>query len=141
MSFQSITAARLSDRDFILPCSIFSAARAKDRTSRCHRWACRPMVTTGAGAFLDQVIFGYTGVRIFEEGLKAVYPPMLPNGVTEMLISNIMFRGNLYDVSVKEGTTRIVRKLDQGMSSATAHLRAGEALSCCPASLAGQTAR
>jgi len=70
------------------------------------------MVTTGAGAFLHQVIFGYTGVRISEEGLKAVYPPMLANGVTEMSISNIMFRGNLYDVSVKDGTTRIVRKLD-----------------------------
>ena len=50
----------------------------------------------------------------FQHDLFIPYPPMLPNGVTEMSISDIMFRGNLDDVSVQDGTTRIARKLDQG---------------------------
>jgi len=65
---------------------------------------------TGAGGFLQQVLYGYTGLRISEEGLKAVYPPMLPNGVNEMTISNVRFRGKVYDISVGGGVTRIVEK-------------------------------
>jgi len=65
---------------------------------------------TGAGAFLHQVLFGYTGLRITEDGLKAVSPPMLPNGVTEMTITNVPFRGKLYDIWVKNGATKLIEK-------------------------------
>ncbi len=62
---------------------------------------------TGSGAFLQQVLFGYTGLRITDDGLKAVYPPMLPDGVTEMSITNVTSRGKVYDISVKDGKTQM----------------------------------
>ena len=34
---------------------------------------------TGAGGFLQQVIFGYTGLRLGERGLEPAFPPVLPS--------------------------------------------------------------
>ncbi len=65
---------------------------------------------TGAGGFLQQVLFGYTGLRITEKGLVPKYKPMLPRGVREVTIRNIHFRGKLYDVVVKTGKTRLIEK-------------------------------
>ena len=58
---------------------------------------------TGAGGFMQQVLFGYTGLRITEKGLVQEYKPMLPPGVSQVTIRNIHFRGKLYDVTVKNG--------------------------------------
>lgn len=65
---------------------------------------------TGAGGFLQQVLFGYTGLRITEKGLVEKYPPMLPEGVTEMTGTNIHFRGKTFDVVVRNGKTILTRK-------------------------------
>jgi hypothetical protein len=77
MSFQSITAARLSDRmSWLIPAPYHN--RLADRTRRlvvnktC-TFACLPL----------------------QKGLKAVHPPMLPTRVSEMLISNFTFRGKV----------------------------------------------
>lgn len=65
---------------------------------------------TGAGAFLQQVIFGYTGLRLTEEGLVAKYKPMLPDGVTSLMLKNISIRGKRYDISVINRTLRVSEK-------------------------------
>ncbi len=64
---------------------------------------------TGAGGFLQQVLFGYTGLRITENGLVKKYPPMLPKEVKEVKITGIKFRGTVYDVIVENGTTKLIR--------------------------------
>ena len=64
---------------------------------------------TGAGGFLQQVLFGYTGLRITENGLVKKYSPMLPKGVKEVTITNLKFRGKYYDVVVKGGTTKLTQ--------------------------------
>jgi hypothetical protein len=51
-----------------------------------------------------------SGLRITEDGMKAAYPPMLPKGVSEMTMTNVPFRGKMYDISVKNGTTRMTQK-------------------------------
>ncbi len=65
---------------------------------------------TGTGGFLQQVLFGYTGLRITAGGLKAEYKPMLPKGVKSMTITNIQSRGRLYDVVVENGITKLIKK-------------------------------
>ncbi|MFZ1081808.1 MAG: hypothetical protein WAO19_07775, partial [Candidatus Kryptoniota bacterium] len=65
---------------------------------------------TGAGGFLQQVLFGYTGLRIAEDGLVQKYEPMLPEGVKEMTITSLNFRGRQYNVVVKDGVTKLIRE-------------------------------
>lgn len=63
---------------------------------------------TGAGGFLQQVIFGYSGLRIGGEGLVQAFPPLLPTRVRRLLVRNIAVRGRRYDVIVERGETRVL---------------------------------
>ena len=55
---------------------------------------------TGAGGFLQQVLFGYTGLRLGENGLEPTFRPVLPSGVRRLTIRNLHVRGSAYDVVV-----------------------------------------
>ena len=55
---------------------------------------------TGAGGFLQQVIFGYTGLRLGERGLEPAFPPVLPSRIGRLLLRNLHVRGKRYDVLV-----------------------------------------
>jgi trehalose/maltose hydrolase-like predicted phosphorylase len=50
---------------------------------------------TGAGAFLQQFVFGYTGLRLTNNGLERQFPPVLPPGVSKLTLKNITVRGKL----------------------------------------------
>jgi hypothetical protein len=63
---------------------------------------------TGAGGFLQQVIFGYTGLRIGDGGLEPAFEPLLPSGVTRLVLRNIYSRGGRYDVVVDSAGRRMV---------------------------------
>jgi hypothetical protein len=63
---------------------------------------------TGAGGFLQQVIFGYTGLRLEEGGLVPAFPPVHPSKVTRLVLRNVYNRGKRYDVIVDAGGRRIV---------------------------------
>ncbi len=67
---------------------------------------------TGAGGFLQQVIFGYSGLRLGEHGLEPRFAPVLPSRIRRMVLRNIEVRGRRYDVVV---------------DSAGRHIRAAEA--------------
>jgi trehalose/maltose hydrolase-like predicted phosphorylase len=56
---------------------------------------------TGAGGFLQQVIFGYTGLRLNEDGLTKKFSPMLPTGVTRLNLKNFRVRNKRFDFEVK----------------------------------------
>lgn len=62
---------------------------------------------TGAGGFLQQVIFGWTGLRLTENGLEAKFKPMLPSGVKKLVLKNFKFRNKKYDVYVENGVLTI----------------------------------
>ena len=55
---------------------------------------------TGAGGFLQQVIFGYTGLRLGERGLEPAFPPVLPSRIRRLVLRNVQVRGRRYDVVV-----------------------------------------
>jgi trehalose/maltose hydrolase-like predicted phosphorylase len=48
---------------------------------------------TGAGAFLQQFVFGYSGLRFTEKGLEQEFTPVLPPGVRKVILKNITVRG------------------------------------------------
>lgn len=65
---------------------------------------------TGAGGFLQQIIFGYTGLRIGEEGLRPVFRPILPSRITRIVLRNFSARGARYDVLVTRDSVRFVNR-------------------------------
>jgi trehalose/maltose hydrolase-like predicted phosphorylase len=48
---------------------------------------------TGAGGFLQSVVFGYGGLRLREDRLD-VHPPPLPSGATKLTLNGLHYRGN-----------------------------------------------
>ncbi|MBV9081140.1 MAG: glycoside hydrolase family 65 protein [Acidobacteriaceae bacterium] len=48
---------------------------------------------TGAGAFLQQFVFGYTGLRLTENGLERRFAPVLPPSVRTLRLKDIIVRG------------------------------------------------
>lgn len=67
---------------------------------------------TSSGGFIQNLVFGFTGLRIREKGLVEAYPPLLPPAWKSMTLEHIMFRGRRYDVRVDRdagGKVRLTR--------------------------------
>jgi trehalose/maltose hydrolase-like predicted phosphorylase len=65
---------------------------------------------TGAGGYLQQVIYGYTGLRWGENGLMKKWAPLLPSGVTGLTLKNFSVRGKRYDITVGRGTVNFLNR-------------------------------
>ncbi|HKU61671.1 MAG TPA: hypothetical protein VJQ44_10675 [Gemmatimonadales bacterium] len=63
---------------------------------------------TGAGGFLQQVIFGYTGLRFGERGIEPAFDPILPSSVRRLILRGVWLEGRRYDVVVDSSGRRIV---------------------------------
>jgi trehalose/maltose hydrolase-like predicted phosphorylase len=63
---------------------------------------------TGAGGFLQQVIYGYTGLRLGEAGLEAKFPAILPSKINRLVLRNVYSRGKRYDVVVDSTGRKIL---------------------------------
>jgi len=63
---------------------------------------------TGAGGFLQQVIYGYTGLRITDEGLRPVYRPVLPSAITRLILKHVSVRGKTFDIVVQGDSARFL---------------------------------
>jgi trehalose/maltose hydrolase-like predicted phosphorylase len=63
---------------------------------------------TGAGAFLQQVLYGYTGLRIGENGIEPAFPPLLPSRITRLTLKDISVRGKRYNVVVDSSGRRMI---------------------------------
>jgi protein-glucosylgalactosylhydroxylysine glucosidase len=67
---------------------------------------------TASGGFLQNLIYGFTGLRIEEKGLIAAYAPVLPPEWKSMTLKDIVFRGRHYDVTIDRdsgGRARLTR--------------------------------
>jgi trehalose/maltose hydrolase-like predicted phosphorylase len=78
---------------------------------------------TGAGGFLQQVIFGWTGLRIGEGGLEPAFPPLLPSRVTSLALRNVHARGARFDVVVDSSGRRIVPRAGTAVAAVGAEPR------------------
>jgi len=67
---------------------------------------------TGSAGFLQTLIYGFSGLRIEEQGLVAAYAPVLPPQWKSLTLKNIAFRGKRYDITIDRdagGSTRLRR--------------------------------
>jgi protein-glucosylgalactosylhydroxylysine glucosidase len=62
---------------------------------------------TGAGGFLQQVIYGWTGYRWGDRGLEPEFPALLPSSVKRLVLRNVSVRGKRYDISVDRSGRRM----------------------------------
>ena len=62
---------------------------------------------TGAGGFLQQVIFGYTGLRLGEGGLEEAFPPLLPSHLERLELRHLSIGGRRVNVVVDRTGRRI----------------------------------
>ena len=69
---------------------------------------------TGAGGFLQQVIFGWTGLRIGDKGLEPIFPALLPSTVKRLALRNISIGGERYDVIVDSKGRRMIPRRPPG---------------------------
>lgn len=65
---------------------------------------------TGAGGFLQQFIFGYTGLRLTENGVAPKFKPILPSSIRKLTVHNIHSRGKRYDVIVEGDARRMIER-------------------------------
>ncbi|MGO8975221.1 MAG: glycoside hydrolase family 65 protein [Steroidobacteraceae bacterium] len=68
---------------------------------------------TGSGGYIQNLLYGFTGLRIREQGLVEAYPPLLPADWKSLTLQNIEFHGHRYDVVIARdatGRVRLVRR-------------------------------
>jgi hypothetical protein len=62
---------------------------------------------TGAGGFLQQVLYGWTGYRWADNGLEPEFPALLPSSVKRLVLRNVSVRGKRYDITVDSSGRRM----------------------------------
>ncbi len=65
---------------------------------------------TGAGGFLQQFIFGYTGLRLTEKGLTPTFKPILPSSIRRLTVRDVQSRGKHYDIVVESDSLRMIER-------------------------------
>jgi protein-glucosylgalactosylhydroxylysine glucosidase len=69
---------------------------------------------TGTGAYLQNLLYGFTGLRVREAGLVEAFPPVLPDTWKSLTLRNVMFRGQRMDIRVARdaaGAVRLTRQV------------------------------
>jgi trehalose/maltose hydrolase-like predicted phosphorylase len=69
---------------------------------------------TASGGFLQNLIYGFGGLRVEERGLIAAYAPILPSQWKSMVLKDVTFRNEHYDFIVDRdasGHVRLTRKV------------------------------
>jgi protein-glucosylgalactosylhydroxylysine glucosidase len=67
---------------------------------------------TASGGLLQNILYGFTGLRLDENGLTQAYAPMLPPRWKSFTLKHISLRGHHYDITVRraaDGKPELVR--------------------------------
>lgn len=68
---------------------------------------------TASGGFLQNLLYGFTGLRVAEKGLVEAYSPILPAEWKSMTLKGVAIRGERYDIIIDRdsaGQVRLTRK-------------------------------
>jgi trehalose/maltose hydrolase-like predicted phosphorylase len=68
---------------------------------------------TSSGGFVQNLVYGFTGLRIQDKGLVGAYAPVLPPAWKSMTLTDIAFRGKHYDITIDRdanGRATLTRK-------------------------------
>jgi trehalose/maltose hydrolase-like predicted phosphorylase len=55
---------------------------------------------TASGAYLQNLIYGFTGLRVQPKGLVEEYRPVLPREWKSLTFKHLSFRGHLFDIII-----------------------------------------
>ncbi len=69
---------------------------------------------TGSGGYLQSLLYGFSGLRIREQGLVEAYAPVLPPSWGSLTLRNLVFRGRRMDIRIARdasGALRLTRNL------------------------------
>ncbi len=100
--FYPILAAQIGDRPGnpqITRCAEYSLSAAALASNRRDPAQPESQLHHRAGAFLQQFIFGYTGLRLTANGLEKSFPPALPPGITRLTLKNVTVHGKRQTLS------------------------------------------
>jgi len=64
---------------------------------------------TGSAGYVQDLVYGFSGLRIRAEGLVQAYPPVLPAGWTSLTLKNVSLRGRRLDVRIARDQAGVVR--------------------------------
>jgi len=64
---------------------------------------------TGSAGYLQSLLYGFSGLRIREQGLVEAYPPVLPSAWSSLTLRNISFRGQRLDIRIGRDAAGVVR--------------------------------
>ena len=64
---------------------------------------------TGSGGYLQSLMYGFSGLRIREQGLVEAYAPVLPATWNSLTLRNLTFRGQRMDIRIERDATGVVR--------------------------------
>jgi trehalose/maltose hydrolase-like predicted phosphorylase len=64
---------------------------------------------TGSGGYLQSLLYGFSGLRIREDGLVAAYAPVLPRQWKSLTLHNLAFRGQRLDIRIARDAAGVVR--------------------------------
>ncbi|HET9390061.1 MAG TPA: hypothetical protein VFO44_10475 [Steroidobacteraceae bacterium] len=70
------------------------------------------ILATSAG-FVQSFVYGLTGLRIEDQGLRQAYAPVLPDSWKSMTLKNVSFRGEHFDVQLNrdaDGKVHLTRR-------------------------------
>jgi trehalose/maltose hydrolase-like predicted phosphorylase len=107
-NFYSIVAAELGDRDLahrLLLTMIRNYAKPPFYAMSETPYDNRFVFLTAEGAFLQQFVFGFTGLRFTENGLEAKFKPVLPESWDSLELRNLLVRGKRYSIIVDRHET------------------------------------
>ena len=69
---------------------------------------------TASGGFVQNLVYGFSGLRIQEKGLVGAYSPVLAPEWKSMTLKDIAFRGQRYDITIDRdasGRVRLTRRV------------------------------
>jgi hypothetical protein len=64
---------------------------------------------TGSGGYVQSLLYGFTGLRIREQGLVEAYAPVLPASWNSLTLRNVSFRGQRFDIRLARDSAGVVR--------------------------------
>jgi trehalose/maltose hydrolase-like predicted phosphorylase len=64
---------------------------------------------TSSGGFLQNLLYGFSGLRVEDKGLVAAYAPILPAAWKSMALKDVTIRGEHYDILIERDANGHVR--------------------------------
>ena len=81
---------------------------------------------TSSGGFVQNLMYGFSGLRIQEKGLVGAYAPVLPPEWKSMTLKDVSFRAQHYDITIdRETAARTIRTLQEVLDALDAKSPAG----------------